>query len=132
MPFPEEKRNTNGFDKRKEDINRSGAPRKMVSTVIKELSEKGIERVAPVQIVSLFESLLNLTKEELAEMMNDEKQPMINRIVARNMLEKKGFEIIEKILDRVHGKAVQKIEEKTEITLSEKLQNIQKITFISD
>lgn len=35
----------------------------------------------------------------------DQKRPMLIRILAKSMLDKKGFEVIEKMLDRGIGKA---------------------------
>lgn len=109
------KDNTNGFQKNPQNINRSGANRKTVSSVIIELQKNGAEPVKPKQVVDLFESLLNCTQKELEQIVNDKDQPMLNRIVAKEMLNKKGFEIIEKILDRVHGKPTQKMENKIDI-----------------
>jgi len=45
-------------------------------------------------------SMLQLTKEELVNLHNDETKPMLVRILANNMFGKKGFDIIEKMLDR--------------------------------
>lgn len=104
------KDNTNGFQKNPQNINRTGANRKTVSTVILELQKNGAEPVRPKQIVDLFESLLNCTEKELTEIVNDKDQPMLNRIVAKEMLNKKGFEIIEKMLNRIHGTPTQKIQ----------------------
>ncbi|MCP4763926.1 MAG: hypothetical protein GY870_19295 [archaeon] len=104
-----------GFDKNPQNINRSGANRKLVSTVTKELNEKGIEQVTSAQIVGLYQSFLNLTEPELKKIVNGKDEPMLNRIIAKSMLDKKGFEIIEKMLDRAHGKAQNKIEHSGEI-----------------
>lgn len=62
-------------------------------------------------------SLVNLPEEELVKKHNDKKQPMLVRIVIRNMLDKKkSFDIVEKILDRGIGKATTNIEAKTDTT----------------
>jgi hypothetical protein len=53
-------------------------------------------------------SLVNLPEAELVKKHNDKKQPMLVRIVIRNMLDKKkSFNIVEKILDRGIGKPTQ-------------------------
>lgn len=104
------KDNKGGFQTNPQNINRTGANRKTVSTVILELQKNGAEPVRPKQIVDLFESLLNCTEKELTEIVNDKDQPMLNRIVAKEMLNKKGFEIIEKMLNRIHGTPTQKIQ----------------------
>ncbi len=104
-----------GFDKNPQNINRTGLNRKLVSTVTKELNEKGIEQVTSAQIVGLYQSFLNLTEPELKKIVNGKDEPMLNRIISKSMLDKKGFEIIEKMLDRAHGKAQNKIEHSGEI-----------------
>jgi hypothetical protein len=48
---------------------------------------------------------------KLKEMVNDKTKPMLIRILVKNMLWWKGFDIIEKMLDRWIGKATQKIEQ---------------------
>ncbi len=55
-------------------------------------------------------SMVNVGEEKLDEMIIDKALPMLNRIVARNMKGGKGFDIIERMIDRAHGKAVQKEE----------------------
>lgn len=99
-----------GFDKNPQNINRTGLNRKTVGSVILELQKNGAEPVRAKQIIDLFESLLNCSEYELKAIENDTKQPILNRIVAKNMLNKNGFEIVEKMLDRIHGKPTQKTE----------------------
>ena len=77
-----------------------------------EFEQLGLEEVTPAQVKSVFAYLLNLKISELEEITKDKEQPAINRIVAKNMLGGKGFEIIEKMLDRAHGKALQTNETK--------------------
>ncbi len=118
------KDNTNGFQKNPQNINRTGANRKTVSTVIIELQKNGAEPVKPKQIVDLYESLLNCKEAELHAIVNDKDQPMLNRIVAKEMLNKKGFEIIERMLNRIHGTPKQSVEvEQKENSLNIYVQN---------
>jgi pentatricopeptide repeat protein len=51
-------------------------------------------------------------------MVNDKTKPMLIRILVKNMLWGKGFDIIEKMLDRGIWKAVQKTEIKWDINTS--------------
>jgi hypothetical protein len=48
-------------------------------------------------------------------MVNDKSKPMLIRILVKNMLWWKGFDIIEKMLDRWIWKAVQKTENDTKM-----------------
>ena len=104
------KDNKGGFQTNPQNINRTGANRKTVSTVIIELQKDGVEQVKPKQVIELFESLLNCKEAELNEIISDKEQPMINRIVAKEMLNKRGFEIIERMLNRIHGTPKQSVE----------------------
>jgi hypothetical protein len=51
-----------------------------------------------------------MNQEELKSIVENKEQPMLMRICAQNIMSKKGFEIIERMLDRAIGKAVQKTE----------------------
>ncbi len=93
------------FAKNPQNINRKGRPRKMVSGIITELKERGVEKVSPADVKEVFLMLINLEKNEIEEISEDEKQPIITKIVSKEMLSGKGFDIIEKMLDRAIGKA---------------------------
>ena len=54
---------------------------------------------------------MNLNEKELKELLTDEKQPMLVRIIVKNMLSGKWFDIIEKMLDRAIWKPKQITEE---------------------
>lgn len=96
-----------GFDKNPQNINRKGRPPRLVGKVILELKEAGYEPVSPEQVRAIYETLLNLPEQQLMTLVNDKEQPMLARIIGRAMLGKYGYEIIERMLDRAHGKAKQ-------------------------
>ena len=50
-----------------------------------------------------IDALLGLDEKRLASIVKDTERPMVLRIVAKSMLEKDGFHIFEKLLDRSHG-----------------------------
>lgn len=99
--------NLKPFEKDDERINREGRPKKFVSQVLADLKEKGYENVSRSQIVDIYETLLALSEDELLELGNDKEQPMIYRIIARAMLSKRGFDIIERMVDRAQGRPTQ-------------------------
>ena len=100
-----------------ESGNPNGRPRKLVIHVLEELKAKGITPVRPVDIVSIYEQLLNVTQDEIVEIVNDTELPYSIRLVAAAMTTKgRGFEIIERMIDRAHGRP------KNEIELSGKLE----------
>ena len=89
--------------------NPKGRPKKLLTTILEGLKEEG-ELVTRSLVEQTYQVLMSLTQAQLTRIAKDESQPMINRIVSKEMLSKKGFEIIEKMMDRANGKAVNKKE----------------------
>jgi len=106
------KDNTNGFQKNPQNINRNGRPRKLIADVIAELEKQGIKAATKPDIQDIYMRLINVEIPELEQIVKDTTQPVLVRIVGKNVLSGKGFDIIEKMLDRSIGKA----EQKTDIT----------------
>lgn len=52
------------------------------------------------------------------EIAGDKDKPMLARVVAKAILDKKGFDIVERMLDRSIGKPTQHVEEKSTVTLA--------------
>ena len=101
-----------GFDKNPQNINRNGRPRKLITDVIAQLEEQGIKPATKPDIQDIYMRLINIEIPELEKIVKDAEQPVLVRIVGKNILSGKGFDIIEKMLDRSIGKA----EQKTDIT----------------
>ena len=106
------KDNVNGFQKNPQNINRKGRPRKMIADVIAELEKQGIKAATKSDILDIYMRLINMEIQELEQIVKDTTQPVLVRIVGKNILSGKGFDTIEKMLDRSIGKA----EQKTDIT----------------
>ena len=85
-------------------LNPNGRPKKLVSSILADLKDKG-ELVTRHMVTETYQVLMSLNEEQLKGIANDKEQPMINRIVAKEMLSKKGFDIIERMMDRANGKA---------------------------
>lgn len=83
--------------------NPKGRPKKFVSKVLEDLEGKG-EKVSRQTIVGIYQVMLSLTKSDLLEITKDDEKPMIYRIIAREMLSKRGFDVIETMLNRANGK----------------------------
>ncbi len=105
-----------GFDKLPDNINRNGRPRKLVSDVIKELENQGIKPVTKQEIQDVYMRLINLTIPDIEAKVKDNKQPALVRIVGKAILSGKGYEVIERMLDRSIGKP----DSKTDITTNNK------------
>lgn len=89
--------------------NPEGRPRLLVSSVIEQMKNKGVESISQYDIKATFLMLLNLTIQELESMVKDKDQPVLVRIVGKEMLGGKGFDVIEKMLDRAIGKSDENI-----------------------
>ncbi len=73
------------------------------------MKDRGFEPPTPTMIREAYEALLSADRVTLLEIRDDEARPEILRTVADYLSRKEGkFMIVESILDRVHGKAVQK------------------------
>ena len=84
--------------------NPNGRPPKLLSGIVRELRAKGYERATANAVVEAFEMLMNVPEEELTEMVKDRAQPMSLRIVGKAMLTAKGWDVLQSMMDRVHGK----------------------------
>lgn len=100
------------FSANPQNINLKGRPRRLVSNVISELKEKGVKSVSQTDIKDTFLMLINLEISEVEELIKDDKCPAIVRIVGKEMLGGKGFEVIEKMIDRAIGKSEETVNHK--------------------
>ena len=106
MPKPENLKGK-GFKERPENINRKGRPPRLVTSIVNDLKQAGYERVASGTVIEAFEYLMNLPEEKLKEIIENKENPLSIRIVARAMTSQKGWEVLEAMFDRAHGKAKQ-------------------------
>ena len=99
-----------GFDKNPQNINRTGLNRKLISSVNVNLENLGYKEATKNDILSCYLRLIQLPIPELESMVRDNSQPALVRIVGKEILSGKGFDVIEKILDRGIGKPTQTTE----------------------
>jgi hypothetical protein len=97
------------FDKRPENINRKGRPKRLVGNVLQELKEQGYAPITAAEIAELYKTLININSDDLKIMAEDSKQPIINKVIIKAIISGKGFEVVEKMLDRAIGKPEQKV-----------------------
>jgi len=95
-----------GFDKRPQNINKTGANRKTISAVNVELEASGATEATKQDITSCYLRLIQLSIPELEAKVKDSQQPALVRIVGKAIISGKGFDVIEKVLDRGIGKPV--------------------------
>ena len=97
-----------GFDTNPQNINRNGSPKKQFSIILSEVQELGYKRPSETEIVEICWLMLSLSEEELKRLNGCDEFPMIMKIIASRLLSNRGFETVEKILDRIYGKTIQK------------------------
>lgn len=90
--------------------NPNGRPPKLLNTLLADLRKAGYERVGASTVVEAFEVMMNLPQEEVTRMVKDEKMPMSARIVGKAMLSSKGWEVLQAMMDRAHGRAKQQVD----------------------
>jgi seryl-tRNA synthetase len=118
MPNPE---NIEPYQMKKgETLNPNGRPRKLISDVIVNLEAMGIKPATKTEIQDIYMRLINMELSEVKKAVEDKEQPALVRIVGKSILSGKGFEIIEKMLDRSIGRSEQGIKVDGEITISYK------------
>ena len=100
-----------------ETANPNGRPPKLLAGIVAELKAQGYERATAATVADAFETLLNVPEDVLAKMVQDKSSPMSLRIVGKAMLTAKGWEVLQAMLDRAHGKAKQSTEHSGGINL---------------
>jgi hypothetical protein len=94
--------------------NPQGRPKKIFSAIAAELMERGHEPATPRAVKEAFEILLALPYSELEEIAGgkdrDNGYPALFRVAAGELLGERGFQAVVSLLDRAHGKPMQRQE----------------------
>lgn len=95
--------------------NLNGRPPKVFTQLSKDWQSRGIERATSRAIAEAFEYLLALPLSEIREIAgkadDDENvMPMAVRLAAKELLGKRALEIFKEMLDRAHGRSMQRQE----------------------
>lgn len=114
--------------KKGNNANPKGRPKKLIGTVNMELEKKGYSEPTKQEIISCYLRLINTDEAELISLTQDKEQPYLVKSVAENILSGKGFDIIERLLDRAIGKAVQGIDHTTNGKDIDKPTDLSKLT----
>ncbi len=97
-----------------ESGNPQGRPKKVFSVIIAEMKERGIEPATPSNVVDVYQYLLALPLSEIIKIAGTPKEendlPAIMRIAAKELIGKRGLEIMKEMLDRANGKAKTSLE----------------------
>ncbi len=90
--------------------NPNGRPKKTVAATLSALKDQGYEEVTAEQVRSTMGRMLNLSRDQLVATGNDKTAPILDALIARALAGGKGWEALQDILDRAHGKAKQQVE----------------------
>ncbi len=111
------KRNTNGFDKNKHNINRNGSNRKVWASINKRLEESGVEPVKKETYYDTVSRIMNMTEAELSDLESDTTVPQWLRWLINDLTNQKiRSKIMSEYRDWMFGRASQRIES-TEIQM---------------
>lgn len=105
--------------------NPKGKAPKLFSALAKEWKERGIEKATPAAVQEAYEYLLALPLRDVISIAGQPLQdlqtndyPAILRIAAAEMIGKRKREILDSMLDRAHGKSMQRTETKETVDLN--------------
>jgi hypothetical protein len=104
---PNHKKNLKKPWQKGESGNVKGRPRKLFSDIAAELKAKGFQEVNAARINEAYQMILGLPLSELKSLMTDADAPVVLKVLIKQLTGSKGFDAIEKILDRAHGKPKQ-------------------------
>lgn len=92
----------------------AGRKPRVFSQIALEFKKRGIERATPEAVAEAYEYLLALTMAEVGDIAIGENQtddlPAIMSLAAQEMKGKRALEIIREMLDRAHGKSINRHE----------------------
>lgn len=91
--------------------NPNGRPLKLVSHLNAELLNEGYRPVSSSEVIDAMQAILNLPASRLRELSKPGgDEPYLFKLLAKELLGKRGAEALERMLDRVHGKPKQAME----------------------
>lgn len=93
-----------GMAKKGDVLNPKGRPRTTIRSMIQDFEEQGMVIPSAQEISKIYVYIASQTEEELKRIMTDKELPMMTRIIARGVLNKKGLDVVERIMDRAYGK----------------------------
>ena len=114
-----------------ESGNPNGRPRKGFKAFLHECRERGYEQVTLGEVVEAYTYLMGLPVSEVMRIAGNpriEKEkgdatnehPVVLRLVAAEMMGKRGQEMLKQVLDRAFGQSVEKSESETKMVMTTK------------
>jgi hypothetical protein len=90
--------------------NPKGRPKKTIAFINTELKAEGYAPAGTADIIDCYMILVNLPLDVITKRVADANQPALVRIIGKAILSSKGFDVIEKMLDRTMPKLVMPID----------------------
>lgn len=84
--------------------NPNGRPRITIRSMIKEFEDAGLFVPSPIEISKIYMYIATLKEEELKQTLQNKDLPMMTRIIAKGVLDRKGLDVLESIINRAYGK----------------------------
>lgn len=82
----------------------AGARKSPLAPFLHECEDiRGMAMPTPAEVAKMYFFIAALPEERLKTLLKDKEQPMMVRIIARGVLDKKGIDILEKIVNRAYG-----------------------------
>src|SRR3990167_9477569 len=86
-----------------------GRPKSALRRLLDEWTEQGRGKVSKADIDLAYLTALEMDEDEMKHVANDRTAPMLVRIACKQLLKERGFDIMERMIDRAHGKAKQNL-----------------------
>jgi hypothetical protein len=111
-----------GFDKRPQNINRKGQPKRVAVSLTEYIEKQYDKRPPKAEVLALMEYIESLSVEKLTEFVKDKGIPAIVQAYGRLLLtgDQKDFRRVqgaEMINDRLHGKPKQSVDQNFNMTV---------------
>lgn len=103
------KQSSNWFAQNPQNINKNWRPKKGISAILEKIQDLGYEQPSKQDIEATYISLLNLTENELTNILGDPNTPMIAKIVAKDLVNWWAIWTIERLLDRAIGRTKEEV-----------------------
>jgi len=100
-----------------ETANPKGRPKKLISSINNSLLKQWYKQASRSDIEACYLQLIQVPEKRIKLMLKDDNQPVLIKIVIKNMLSGKWFEIIERMLERSIWKPKQEIEQDKNINI---------------
>jgi len=99
--------------KKGESGNKWGRPPRLVSQILRDVKDDGMEAVTASQVSDVISVLLNYSVEQVKKIAEDKTLPILIQRTARRFAgasDKDWDAVVEKALDRAHGKSTNRHE----------------------